>query len=146
SRNSGTSPVPPASATAPLPSAAGAALDARRYFGLLGISVLPILGSVVLGSVVLGSVVERVEDLGPVDRQRTYVRAGGIPDRVGDRRGNRDDRWLAETLRCEVGEVRVGPVDELGDDLRYVGDGRHPVGVERLCQHPTTGRVEQPLL
>ena len=40
----------------------------------------------------------------------------------------------------------VGDVDEVGDDLRHVGDRRQLVGVERLREDGARSRVEQPLL
>ena len=74
---------------------------------------------------------ERAQHLLARDRQRADVGAGRVADRVRDRGGDRDDRRLAEPLRAEVRQLRVGHVDELADDLRHVGDRRQPVGVER---------------
>ena len=74
------------------------------------------------------------------------VGAGRVADRVRDRGGDRDDRRLAEPLRAEVRQVRVGLVDELADDLRHVGDRRHPVRVERRREHAAGLGIEQPLL
>jgi hypothetical protein len=42
--------------------------------------------------------------------------------------------------------VRVGDVDELGDDLRHVGDRRQLVGVERAREDRRRSRVDDPLL
>ena len=60
-----------------------------------------------------------------------HVGAGRVADRVRDRRGDRDDRRLAEPLRPEVRQVLVRYVDELADDLGHVGDRRQLVRVER---------------
>ena len=56
---------------------------------------------------------QRAEHLLARDRQRADVGAGRVADRVRDRRGDRDDRRLAETLRAEVRQVLVRDVDEL---------------------------------
>src|SRR5437588_944618 len=131
SRRSGTRSVPPASATEPLPRAATAAsaLGGRRSF-------TPLL---------LARRLECPQQLVARDREGPDVRAGGVTDRVRDRRGGRDDRRLAEALGAEVRQVLVRDVDELGDDLGHVGERGHLVGVERLRQHEAGAGVVEPL-
>src|SRR5579862_1578075 len=89
---------------------------------------------------------ERAQHLLARDRQLTDLGARRVADRVRDRGGDRDDRRLAEPLRSEVREMRVGLVDELADDLGHVGDRRHPIALERRCQHPPGLRIEEPVL
>src|SRR5262252_8860156 len=115
SRSSGTTSVPPWTRTPP---SSSATLDGRRSSTLL-LLPFPLLG-----------LAQRAQHLLAGDRQLVHVGAGRVADRVRDCGGDRDDRRLAEPLRAEVGQVLVGPVDELADDLRDVRDGGHAVGVE----------------
>src|SRR4029079_19441083 len=62
----------------------------------------------------------RAQHLLAGDRQLVHVGAGRVADRVRDRRGDRDYRRLAESFRAKIGQVLVGPVDELAQDLRHV--------------------------
>src|SRR3954470_19897947 len=109
SRSSGTTSVPPWTKT---PASSSAKSDGRRSSTLL-LLPLPLLG-----------LVQRAQHLLAGDRQLVHVGAGRVADRVRDRRGDRDDRRLAEPFRAEVRQVLVRPVDELADDRRYVRDRR----------------------
>src|SRR4051812_17687723 len=133
SRSSGTTSVPPWMKTAPSRASTLSALTSSNL--LLRTLARPLL-----------CLPQRAQHLLAADRQLVDVRSGRVADRVRDRGGGRDDRRLAEPLGAEVRQVTVGPVDELADDLRHVGDRRHAVRVERRRQHPARLRVEQPLL
>src|SRR3954453_21812343 len=134
SRRSGTSSVPPARTTEPLPSAAVAssALDGRR-------SSTPLL-------LPLGGLAQRAQHLLAADRQRADVRSGRVADRIRDRGRCRDDRRLAQALRAKVRQVRIRDVDQLRHDLGHVGDRGHLVGVERAGEDRARRRVDDPLL
>src|SRR4051794_26753429 len=125
-RTSGTTSVPPCSGTAPSVSV----LDAR--WSCSPLTLLRFL--------------ECPEHLLACDRQLVHLCAGGVANRVGDRRRRRDDRRLAEALRAEVRQVRVGLVDQLADDLGDVGDRRQLVRVEARREDLAGTRVVQPLL
>src|SRR5206468_3147539 len=112
SRSSGTSSVPPASATDPLPSAAAAAsADSGRSSS-----------NSLLGALPQFRLAERVQHLFAGDGQRAYVGARGVADRVRDCGCGRNDRRLAEALRAEVRQVLIGLVDQFRHDLWDVGD------------------------
>src|SRR5262249_27501566 len=133
SLSSGTTSVPPLSNTVLLGSL-GSSLrsDGCRSSTLLLVS--------------LTGLAQRAEHLLAADRKRANVGAGRVPDRIRDRSGRRDDRRLAEALRAEVRQVLVGNVEELGDDLRDVGDRRQLVRVERRVERHAARRIEEPVL
>ena len=72
--------------------------------------------------------------------------AGRVGERVRDRGRGRDDRRLAEALRADVRQVRVGDVDEVDHDLGHVGDGRQLVVVEVRVDRDAGRRVDDELL
>src|SRR3954468_17811648 len=115
SRSSGTTSEPP---WRKRPPSSSSTLDGRRS------STLLLFAGALLG------LAQRAQHLLAGDRQLVHVGSGRVADRVRDRRGDRDDRRLAEPLRAEIRQVLVGPVDELADDRRYVRDRRHAVRVE----------------
>src|SRR4029079_1719201 len=92
--NSGTTSVPPWTKTPP---SSSSTLDGRRSSTLL----------------LLLRSFERAQHLLARDRQLVDLGARRVADRVRDRGGDRHDRRLAEPLRAEVRQVRVGLVDEL---------------------------------
>src|SRR5262249_39238317 len=118
SRSCGTTSEPPCRNTPPSTSST---LDGRRSSTLL-------LLAFPLARLCLA---QRAQHLLPGDRQLVHVGARRVADRVRDRGCDRDDRRLAKPLRAEIRQVLVGPVDELADDLRHVGNRRHAIRVER---------------
>ena len=79
-------------------------------------------------------------------RQRGRAAPGRVRERVRDRGRGRDDRRLAEALRADVRQVRVGDVDEVDHDLGHVGDRRQLVVVEVRVDRDAGGRVDDQLL
>src|SRR4051812_25832096 len=128
SRRSGTTSVPPASNRPLL--GMSSTLDGRR-------SSTPLL---------LRSLAERAQHLLARDRQLVDVGTGRVANRIRDRRRERDDRRLAETLGAEARQMLVRLVDELAHDLRHVGDRRHAVRIERRREDAARLRIDQPLL
>src|SRR5207248_3395406 len=126
SRNSGTTSVPPWTMSPP---SSSSTLDGRR-------SSTPFL---------LCGLAQCAQHLLAGDRQLVHLGAGCVADRVCDRGRDWHDRRLAEPLRAEVSQVLVRLVDELAHDLRHVGDGRHPVGVERRGEDAPRLGIEQSL-
>src|SRR6266516_7236493 len=56
------------------------------------------------------------------------------------------DLRLAESLGAEVRQMFVRYVDELGNDLRDVREGRNPVRVERAGENRARRRIDEALL